>query len=283
MPPRKAPTERQRRLGAELRKIREHAGLSHSDAAEQLGVARSLVSNTESGRFGVSAGRVRAWADHYGCCDRPYLDALAAMAEERLTGWWEEYRGHLPVDLLDLAELEHYAAAIDAVQISHMPGLLQHEDYARAVFAEAALPMSPESMRMRLSHRLRRRDVLDGANRPTFTFLVHEAALRMLYGGPRVARLQLGHLLRESERENVVVRAIPFAAGGFPNAASSMQYVRGPVPQLDTVQADSPTGAGFVTAETQVANWRAVVERTAERALDTVSSRDFIRKIAAEM
>ncbi|EGX60879.1 putative DNA-binding protein [Streptomyces zinciresistens K42] len=283
MPPRKAPTARQRRLGVELRKIREHAGLTLADAAGQLGTDRTSISNTESGRFGVSGERVRTWAGHYGCPDAEYIDALAVMAEERGKGWWEDYREELSAGALDLSELEHHATALRAVQIMHMPGLLQTEDYARAVFAEAVPPLSDIDLRRRLSHRLKRRDVLDRPSAPTCTFLVHEAALRMSFGGPNIARAQLDHLLKESDRENVTVRVIPFAVGGFPNAGSSTLYVYGPVPQLDTVQTDTPHGPAFLDAETRLANYRAVLDRTEERSLDAVQSRDFIYEIAQQV
>jgi len=283
MPPRKAPTARQRRLGVELRKIREHAGLMLADAATQLGTDRTSISNTESGRFGVSGERVRTWAAHYGCPDADYVEALATMAEERGKGWWEDYRGELSAGALDLSELEHHATALRAVQIMHMPGLLQTEDYARAVFEEAVPPLSDVDLRRRLSHRLKRRDVLDRPSAPTCTFLIHEAALRMEFGGRKIARAQLDYLLKESDRGNVTVRVVPFSVGGFPNAGSSTLYVYGPVPQLDTVQTDTPHGPAFLDAETRLANYRAVLDRTEERSLDAVQSRDFIYEIAQQV
>ncbi|MCX4675433.1 helix-turn-helix transcriptional regulator [Streptomyces sp. NBC_01433] len=283
MPSRKAPTARQRRLGTELRRIREHTGLSLTEAAAMLGTDRTTISNVESGRFGVSAERVRAWAGHYGCPDDVYVDALADMATERISGWWEDYRSHLTSDAPDLAELEHHAVAIRSVQIMYMPGLLQTEDYARAVFGESVPPPSPARQRRQLSHRLRRRDVLDRDDLGSCTFLIHEAALRMTYGGATVARSQLDYLMRQSERENVTVRAIPFAAGGFPYASSSAHYLYGVVPQLDTVQTDTSTGSGFLDSETSLENWRVALDRTEEKSLDPVSSRDFIRQIAQQV
>ncbi|MGW8988645.1 Scr1 family TA system antitoxin-like transcriptional regulator [Streptomyces zhihengii] len=283
MPPRKAPTARQRRLGSELKKIREHAGLSLVDAGALLSTDRTSISNTESGRFGVSGERVRTWASLYGCPDEKYVDALAEMAEERGKGWWEDYRNDLSAGALDLAEVEHHARALRAVQIMHMPGLLQTEDYARAVFEEAVPPLSAIDLRRRLSHRLKRRDVLDRPNAPTCTFLIHEAALRMTFGGPEIARAQLDYLLKQSERDNVTVRVIPFHVGGFPNAGSSTLYVYGVVPQLDTVQTDTPHGPAFLDAETRLANYRAVLDRTEEKSLDPDQTRDFIRKIAQQV
>ncbi|MFG3528621.1 helix-turn-helix domain-containing protein [Streptomyces sp. NPDC047917] len=283
MPSRKAPTARQRRLGAEMRKMRERMGLSLTEAGAMLSTDRTTVSNIESGRFGVSTERVRAWAEHYGCSDEAYIDALAEMARERINGWWEDYRGELTSDALDLAELEHHAAGLRSVEIMHIPGLLQTEDYARAVFAEAVPPLSPSHQRRLLSHRLKRRDVLDRVDQPRCVFLVHEAALRMVYGGSTIARSQLDYLLRQSERENVIIRAIPFAAGGFPHANSSAQYLYGPVPQLDTAQTDTATGSGFLDAETSLENWRVALNRTEERSLDPEKTRDFIRTIALQV
>ncbi|WP_327296672.1 MULTISPECIES: DUF5753 domain-containing protein [unclassified Streptomyces] len=283
MPSRKAPTARQRRLGTELRKMREHAGLSLAQAAALLSTDRTAISNTESGRFGVSSERVRTWAGQYECPDAAYIDALADMAAERISGWWEDYRGDFSSGALDLAEMEHHAIGIRSVQIMFMPGLLQNEDYARAVFGEVVPPPSPARQRRLLSHRLKRRDVLDREDPPACTFLIHEAALRMTYGGPNVARGQLNHLLKESDRDNITIRVIPFAAGGVPETGGSTQYVYGSVPQLDTVQMDTATGPAFLDAETRLVNYRAVLDRTEERSLDPESSRDFIRRIAQQV
>ncbi|MCY0936111.1 Scr1 family TA system antitoxin-like transcriptional regulator [Streptomyces sp. H34-S4] len=284
MPPRKAPTARQRRLGAELRKIREDAGISITEAAAQLNTDRTGMSNVESGRFGVSSERVRSWTSHYRCPDPAYVDALAAMAEERGRGWWDEYRDDgLAADLIDLAELEHHAVALRQVQIMHMPGLLQTEEYARAVFGEAVPALQPPNLRRLLSYRMKRRDVLDRKNPPACVFLIHEAALRMRFGGRRVTSGQLDYLLKQSDRDNVTVLVIPFEAGGFPDAGSSTVYTYGPVRQLDTVQSDTPTGSILLDAETRLANYRAVLDRAQERAYDPERSRDFIREMAQQV
>ncbi|MFZ3498419.1 Scr1 family TA system antitoxin-like transcriptional regulator [Streptomyces sp. 5.8] len=283
MPPRKAPTARQRRVGAELRKIREQAGTSLTEAAAQLSTDRTVMSNIESGRFGVSSERIRTWASHYGCPDPAYVDALAAMAEERGRGWWDDYRDDLSAGQLDLSELEHHAVALRTVQIMHMPGLLQTEDYARAVFGEAVPALRPIDLRRRLSHRMKRRDVLDRPDAPACTFLIHEAALRMTYGGRGIALQQLDYLLKQSERDNLTVRVIPFRVGGFPYAGSSTLYAHGPVPQLDTVQTDTATGPAFLDAETRLANYRAVLDRTEEKSYDPARSRDFIREMAQQV
>lgn len=96
MPVRKPPTERQRRPGAELRKMREHIGMFINEAAALHRTDRTVVSNTESARSGVSSDRVRVWAANHRCPDAKYIDAPAEMARGRGPHWWDEYRGMLP-------------------------------------------------------------------------------------------------------------------------------------------------------------------------------------------
>ncbi len=96
VPPSTIPTLRQQRLGAELRKLRERSGLTSSAAAALLGLKQAQISNIESGRYAVSADRVRTFARAYSCADEALIDALAEMTGGRTRGWWDEYRDHLP-------------------------------------------------------------------------------------------------------------------------------------------------------------------------------------------
>lgn len=283
MPVRKPSTERQRRLGAELRRMREHIGMTINEAAIVHRTDRTTVSNTESARSGVSSDRVRVWAANYRCPDAAYIDALAGMARERGPRWWDEYRDALPAGLLDIAEMEHHAAALRSAQIMHMPGLLQLPDYMRGIFAEAVPTMAPVDLEQHVAFRLRRAEILDRPDPPLCEFLIHESALRMRFGDRGVLLRQIAHLLKQAERPNVAVHVVPFSAGGFANAGSSTLYACGPVPQLDTVQIDVPTGVTFLCAETYLVNYRAVLDRMRERALDTGESVDFIRQVAEDI
>lgn len=284
MPVRKPSTERQRRLGIELRRMREQVGLSLTEAAGLHRVDKTAISNTEAARFGVSADRVRVWAANYSCPDQRYVDALAEMARERAgSNWWDEFRDSVASFMLDLVELEHHAVSLRHVQITHLPGLLQHEDYARAVFGEAVPPLTPEALELQINFRMRRRALLDRPEPPACSFLLHEAALRMLFGERAVVQRQLEYLLKHSERESVTLRVVPFAAGGFPSAGSSTMYARGPVRQLDTVQIDVPNSITFLDSETHLTNYRAVLDRVEQRSLEPGPSRDFIRKVLREL
>jgi transcriptional regulator with XRE-family HTH domain len=283
MPVRKPSTERQRRLGAELRRMREHIGMSINEAAALHRTDRTTVSNTEAARSGVSSDRVRVWAANYRCPDAEYVNALAEMARERGPHWWDEYRDTLSAGLLDIAEMEHHATALRSAQIMHMPGLLQLPDYMRGIFAEAVPAMSPTDLDRHVAFRSRRAELLDRSNPPLCEFLIHESALRMRFGDRHVLLRQIKHLLKQAERPNVTVRVVPFSVGGFANAGSSTLYACGPVPQLDTVQIDVPTGVSFLHAETYLANYRAVLDRMRERALEPSGSINFIRQATEEI
>ncbi|GAA2631690.1 helix-turn-helix domain-containing protein [Streptomyces vastus] len=272
-------TERQRRLGTELRRMRENAGLTIQEAADRLGTNRSHVTNMELARFGVSAERVRTLASIYSCPDTPYVEALADMGAERHRGWWEEYRGLIATGGLDLAELEYHATSLRVFVAMHVPGLLQTEEYARAVIAETVPAWPPPELRRRLSHRMKRRDIMDRDDPPACTFIIHEAALRLQFGGPEVMRKQLAELIEASRRRNVTVRVIPFNAGGFPLPGLTVMYASGPVPQLDTVQVDTAINSEFLDAQTQLSNYRVLMERITKAALPVKESRQFIHSV----
>lgn len=260
--------------------MREHIGMTINEAATLHRTDRTTVSNTESARSGVSSDRVRVWAANYRCPDARYIDALVDMARERGPNWWDEYRDSLPTGLLDIAEMEHHAAALRSAQIMHMPGVLQIPDYMRGIFGEAVPTMDPDDLERHVEFRARRAGLLDRLEPPSCEFLIHEATLRMRFGDRKVLRRQIDYLLEQSERSNITTRVVPFSAGGFANAGSSTLYACGPVPQLDTVQIDVPTGVTFLHAETYLANYRAVFDRMRLRALGPESSLDFIRQTA---
>ncbi|MFF3453339.1 helix-turn-helix domain-containing protein [Streptomyces sp. NPDC002730] len=283
MPPRSTPTERQRRLGAELRKMRIAAGMTTEFAAGLLGVPRTNVPNMESGRSGISADRVRTLASNYGSADNALVDALATMAADRGKGWWEVYRGQLPASFLDIAEMEWHARRLRIALTVHLPGLLHTEEHARAVF-EHVIPRLPKAdVDVRVAHRLDRRQVLDKPDAPELDLILYEAALRMEFGGPAVAKQQLEYILDVSERDDVTVRVIPFKAGGFPGAGQSVIYAENGVPRLDTVELDSTHGPEFIDSEMQLHKYRAQLNAMQAVALAPTESRDFIRAIAADL
>lgn len=283
MPPKAVVPQRQRRLGSELRRMRVAAGMSAEQAAQLLGVDRGKISYWESGVRTISEERLRTLAHHCHCEEAKYVDALAEMTRAGSHGWWEQYRGVLPQGLLDIAELEARATAMRTACTVHIPGLLQTSDYALAVF-RAVIPRLPErEVAMRLAHRTHRQEILSGEAPSPFTCVVHEAALRMQFGGYQVARAQLQYLLEQSEKDNVTVLALPFAQGSFPGSGQTVLYAEGATAQLDCVQIDNSHGPDFLYREAELAKYRAHLDQMEARALAPKASRDFIHAIASEL
>lgn len=263
--------------------MRIAAGMTTEHAAGLLNVPRTNVPNMESGRSGISPERVRTLASNYGCADQALVEALAAMASSREKGWWEAYRGRLRDDFLDIAELEWHATRLRIATTVHLPGLLQTEEHGRAVFAAVIPPLAQTDIDLRTAHRIDRQQVLDHPDPPALDAIIHEAALRMEFGGPSVAKRQLEHLLRMSERDAITVRVIPFKAGGFPGAGQSVIYAAATVPRLDTVQLDTTHGSEFIDTEAQLGKYRAQLDAAENVALAPDASRDFIRILANDL
>lgn len=283
MPPRSTPTERQKRLGAELRKMRLAADVSTEYAAGLLGLDRTKISNIEAGVRTISPERLRTLACNYACRDKAYIDALSDMVGTRTRGWWEAYRGQIPAGLLDIAELEWHSKGVRVGLAMIMPGLLQTDGYARTLFSAALPPLSPAEVELRVALRLQRQQVLHREGPITYVGYVHEAALRVEFGGVKVMRTQLEHLCDMSEHNNIGVRVIPFKAGAFPGAGQAVIYAEGPVPQLDTVELDSAHGPEFTHGQSQLDKYQAHLEWMETASLSPSASRDFIHDIARRL
>ncbi|MEU6373457.1 helix-turn-helix transcriptional regulator [Streptomyces sp. NPDC046909] len=283
MPPKRHLTARRVRLGAELRKLREATGMKAREASELLGADPVQMSQIESGVAGVSAERVRRLAAHYDCTDGEFIEALVAMATDRTRGWWEEYRGVLPPVFLDAAEVEHHAAYLHEVVITHVPGLLQTADYARAVYTYMRPGLPDSELNPRVEHRMRRRGVIEGDAPTPYETVIHECALRVRVADRPASLAQLRQILDQIEQGHVTVRVIPFDQDGFGGMGASMLYAGGPVPRLDTGLRDAPTGTAFIDAEPQLEQLRALLRRVKVASLDPTASRDFIHRLTKEL
>ncbi|MEV6481157.1 helix-turn-helix transcriptional regulator [Streptomyces sp. NPDC051576] len=283
MATRRHPTARQMRLGAELRRLRDAAGLKATEAATLLGVNSTQMSQIESGVAGVSEERARRLAANYACSDGELIDALVAMATDRTRGWWEEYRGVLPAAYLDLAELDHNATFRHDVAVIHVPGLFQTEEYARALFTYMN-PEFPESeVTRRVSHRMKRKVIIEGPDPIPYETVIHEAALRIGVAGRVAFRTQLNRILDMSEGHHITVRVIPFGLDDFAGAGGAMVYLGGAVPRLDTVVRDAPHGTAFIDSEAQLEHFRKLFRRLKEASLTPERSRDLIHRLAKEL
>jgi transcriptional regulator with XRE-family HTH domain len=227
------PTYRQRRFGAEVRAMRERAGLSTAGAADVMGMRQSHISTVEAGRTSLSPERLYALASASGRENTTYVDALVELGQASGKGWWTEYRERLPSSRLDLAELEDGASVIACYEPMFVPGLLQTVDYAKAGYRDGYARANPEEQELEVEFRMQRQRVLTGEHPLRLHAVVHEAALHVSFGSPEVRRGQLMRLLEAAELPNVTLQILPF--DGPVAFGTSFTLVRPPVRELATV------------------------------------------------
>ncbi|MFE6865444.1 helix-turn-helix domain-containing protein [Kitasatospora sp. NPDC057692] len=283
MPPRTTPTVRQERVGIELRKMRDSASRTTAQAAALLGLDRTKITQIEKGYYPVNAERIRALASDYEESDAEFIHALSRMAEERHRGWWVEYRGSVPAGFLDISEMEFFAQGMHTYQVCHIPGVMQTEEYARAIFQDVYPPLSPRLLEARVENRVQRSAFLMAEGAQPYTAVVHEAALRMRFGGRNAAQRQLEQLLTFSELPHVTLHVLTFEANGFKGAGQGIIYARGPLPRLDTLQLDAVGGPVFLHEQRQLENYRHILETMTDRSLSPGQSRDFITVLKKEI
>lgn len=183
MPPRNSPSERQRRLGAELRKLRLQAGMSGDAAARLIDAERTRISHIESGRVDVPRNGLYKLLRTYGCPEGAYFDGLMAMAQERGRGWWGEFSDTIGPAARDLAELESRSTVLRTQEPLFVPGLLQTEEYAHAVLSETE--RDTRRVDRYVEFRLARQRILVGDAPVTYRAVIHEAALHSHVGARR--------------------------------------------------------------------------------------------------
>jgi len=225
------PTAGRRKLAAELRRRREAAQLTTKQAAEVLGCSLQKIGHLERGENVIKKAELAALLDSYGAApdDRAVLEEIRVQAAKR--GWWVTYR--LPEWAQPLIGLESDSSREQTYELELIPGLLQTEDYARAVYAAGRHLVPPEHVDQQIAARLLRQHRLTGDSPQELVAVVSEGALRRAVGGPATMGAQLEHLLEVSKAPNVKLQVLPFAAGQ--NGAMS-----GPVTILSFPDLDAP-------------------------------------------
>ncbi len=210
-----SPATTRRRLRTELRRLREASGLSQADVVQKLDWSQSKLIRIENGSVGISVTDTRALLTLYG---RPagvdgHLIELARTS--RVRTWWSSYREVLGQPDQEFLGFEADASRLRQFHPTIVPGLLQTEDYIRALLpALAVSPLSQPTYDAHLAVRMRRQqEILNGSTPPTMTFVLDEAVLRRPVGGPRTMRTQLAHLAAMQGQQEVSIAVLPFSAG----------------------------------------------------------------------
>lgn len=219
-----SPTFVRFQLGAQLRRVREDAGVTAEQAAEVIEVSASTLRRIEAGRVGIKGPALNALLDRYGVTDAELRETLLSMAKTgKQRGWWAKY-GDLPSSYRQYIGLESAAEEVQNFETLVVPGLLQTPDYARAMMAEDPFEPSPDAVERRVAVRMQRQELIT-SGRLRLVAVLDEAVLHRQIGGPSVTAAQLTALLDAGKRWNVTLQVIPFREGAYASMLSSFHIL----------------------------------------------------------
>jgi transcriptional regulator with XRE-family HTH domain len=275
-----SPTVRRKRLGTELRRLRERAALTCEDVGRRLECSGTRISRMETGRISVRPGDVRELLEVYGVAGAE-ADSLVQLAREaRRKGWWHTYGRVLPHWFEPYIGLESEAVRLRDFQPLVVPGLLQTEDYARAVLRAAPHAGSGADIDRLVDLRMERQKILGQDSPPDVWVVLSESVLRVHMGTPAVMRAQLQRLAEVAGRPNVTLQVLPFTT------AAHAQPI-GPFTVLEFPDAADPavvylehlTGSLFLDNENEVRRYRVIFDHLRAEALDTSQSAGLIARV----
>lgn len=277
-----SPTVRRKRLGTELRRLREQACLTCEGVGQRLDCSGTRISRIETGRISVRPGDVRELLEVYGITgDR--ADALVELAREaRRKGWWHRFGPVMPSWLEPYLGLEAEAARLRDFQSMVLPGLVQTEDYTRAILRAAPDAGSAGDIEQQVALRMERQAVLDGAAPPELGLVLSEGALRVQVGGPGVMRAQLRKLAEVAGHGQVTLQVLPAGAAAHVQAVSPFTILDFADPaDPPVVYTEHLTGSLVLDNPGEVRAYTAVFERLRAEALPPGPSLDLIAASAS--
>ena len=271
-------------LGAQLRRLREAKRITLEDAGRVIRASHSKISRLETGRVGFKDRDITDLLTFYGVTDDEEREALRSLARRaNAPGWWHDYSDVLPSWFEAYVGLEEVATQVRAYEVQFVPGLLQCEDYARAVALLGHDDEMPREIERRVRLRMARQAVLDKQEPPNVWAVVDEAVLRRPVGSPAVMRSQLKHLTEAAQRPNVTIQVMPFQAGGHSAAGGPFSILRFAEPDLpDVVYLEQLTSALYLDKPEVVDSYLKVMERICMEAATPADSIDVITTILAE-
>ncbi|SHM92012.1 helix-turn-helix domain-containing protein [Cryptosporangium aurantiacum] len=268
-------------LGSQLRRLREDRNVTREDAGYAIRASESKISRMELGRVGFKERDVSDLLTLYGVTDGAERDALLSLAREaNQPGWWHKFSDILPNWFQAYVGLEAAASLIRTYEVQFIPGLLQTEEYARAVVLLANGNAPKEEVDRRVQLRMERQNLLTRANAPRFWAIIDEAVLRRPIGGRDIMRDQLEHLAKLAERPNITLQVIPFGYGGHAAAGGAFSLLRFPDQTLpDIVYIEQLTSALYLEKREDVDTYLESMERLAVEADSPVRSRERFLEI----
>ncbi|TDC65302.1 XRE family transcriptional regulator [Actinomadura sp. GC306] len=250
-------------VGAQLRRLREAAGISTEAAGYEIRASHSKISRMELGRVGFKERDVADLLTLYGVADPDRREPLMELAEyANVPGWWQEYGDLVPGWFEPYLGLEQGAVVVRVYEVQEVPELLQTAEYARALLT-ARHPEAPaEEIERRVELRMRRRRVFDRPDPLKLWAVLDEAALRRVVGGPETMRAQIRYLAQMAHRPNITIQVLPFSVGGHAAEGGPMTLLRFAEPDLpDVVYLEQLTGALYPDRTSDIMRYRDVLNR----------------------
>ncbi len=268
-------------LGSQLRRLREGCAISREDAGYAIRASESKISRMELGRVSFKERDVADLLSLYGLSAGPDREALLALVREaNKSGWWHSYNDVLPNWFQTYIGLEEAAALIRTYEVQFIPGLLQCEDYARAIFAQNRPTLDDAEIGRRVTLRARRQKLLTDGRGPKLWAVIDEAALRRPVGGPEVMRAQLEHLVELAQLPSVVVQVMPFRFGAHAGESGAFSVLRFPEQDLpDVVYLEQLTSALYLDKRDDVDEYLQVMERLCVDSLTPQQTLDLLHSI----
>jgi transcriptional regulator with XRE-family HTH domain len=274
----RTPTGRRRRLGAELRRLREASGLTIDRVADALECSQSKVSRIETGQVSATPRDVRDMLALYRV-EPDQREAIVQIAREaRQRGWWQKFVD-VPDGVPAYVGLETAATSIDVYMSLIVPALLQTAEYARAIIGAVRPDLPRAEIERRVELRMSRQTLLDRDDPPELRVLLDEAVLQRPVGGPAVMDGQLRRLLEDAERPAVTIQVLPVATGAHAGMDGPFTIFGFPAPaEPDVVALDSAADALYLEGPEDLRRYRRVFERLLPVALTPEASAEFIAR-----
>ncbi|KMS72864.1 DNA-binding protein [Streptomyces viridochromogenes] len=279
-----APTLLKMLVGVQLAGIREDAGLSQDQAARAVGFSPAKLSRIEAGkgRRPPTEADIRALLEKYGAAEYEASVLLQLLRRAGEPGWWQRYDKRLMPEWFDrLVGLQEAATAIRTFELQYIPGLLQTEDYTRAV-VERGLPTAPgREVQRRVELRMRRRELLHRPEAPQLWAIVDESVLLRVLGSREVMRAQLEHLVEMAQRPHVTVQIVPLDVTNASAPAMPITYLRfGGADLPDIVYLEHIKSAAFLEDRDETEEYRLALDRLGDEALNPRESLVRLRETA---
>ncbi|MFK3982641.1 helix-turn-helix domain-containing protein [Micromonospora sp. NPDC050397] len=280
MAERRSPTIRRRRLGAELRRLREAAGVTIEVVAERLECSQSKISRIETGHTTATVRDVRDMITIYGIVGAESEDLLQIAREARQKGWWASYSTVLTSAYVGF---EAAAGSIRAYEQQVVPGLLQTEDYAKAMIRSARPDITAEEVEQRVRVRLSRQSLLSQDDPIDVWVVLDETVVSRPVGGDEVMRGQLKRLVEAADQPNVTIQILPFDVGAHAGMDGTFTILDFPEPgDPPVVYAENATGGLFLEKVEELQKYAFIFDHIRAAAIRPEDSVALIASLAEE-